>query len=193
MWGLNVKRAVPSRDEENYWVLVRRTESGWASRFGELGGIRDLPQPGRIEVLPYVAGSTRMAGDRDLSDPFDDGKNLRGRIGADLKYGFGSNLTLDATMNPDFGQIDADPAEVNLTVFETIFPERRPFFLEGNNVLTAGTGNYYHSRRIEGPSRWTGVRRLCRLSKHDDDSRRREADGPFLVRHVAWSAGCRHR
>ena len=148
VWGLNVKRAVPSRDEENYWVLVGRTESGWASRFGELGGIRDLPQPGRIEVLPYVAGSTRIAGDRDLSDPFDDGRNLSGRMGADVKYGLGSNLTLDATMNPDFGQIDADPAEVNLTVFETIFPERRPFFLEGNNVLTAGTGNYYHSRRI---------------------------------------------
>ena len=148
VWGLNLKRSVPSRDEENYWALVGRTESGWASRFGELHGIRDLPRPGRIEVLPYVAGSTRITGDRDLSDPFDDGRNLAGRVGADVKYGFGSNLTLDVTVNPDFGQIDADPAEVNLTVFETIFPERRPFFLEGNNVLTAGTGNYYYSRRI---------------------------------------------
>ena len=148
VWGLNVKRYVPSRDEENYWALVGRTESGWASRFGELGGVRDLSQPGRVELLPYVAGSTRVTGDRDLSDPFDDGKNLTGRVGADLKYGLGSNLTLDVTVNPDFGQIDADPAEVNLTVFETIFPERRPFFLEGNNVLTAGTGNYYYSRRI---------------------------------------------
>ena len=148
VWGLNIKRYVPSRDEENYWALVGRTESGWASRFGELRGIRDLPRPGRIEVLPYVAGSTRITGARDRSDPFDDGKNLTGRVGADLKYGFGSNLTLDVTANPDFGQIDADPAEVNLTVFETIFPERRPFFLEGNSVLTAGTGNYYYSRRI---------------------------------------------
>ena len=148
VWGLNVKRAVPSRDEENYWALVRRTESGWASRFGELRGISELPRPGRIEISPYVAGSTRTTGNRNLSDPFNDGRNLRGRVGADLKYGFGSNLTLDLTANPDFGQIDADPAEVNLTVFETIFPERRPFFLEGNNVLTAGTGNYYNSRRI---------------------------------------------
>tara|TARA_B100001123_G_scaffold153533_1_gene177598 strand:+ start:15285 stop:17990 length:2706 start_codon:yes stop_codon:yes gene_type:complete len=148
IWGLNVKRYVPSRDEENYWALVKRTESGWSSRFGELHGIGQLQQPSRLEVLPYAAGSMRRTADRDLSDPFDDGKNLMGRVGADLKYGFGSNLTLDVTVNPDFGQIDADPAEVNLTVFETIFSERRPFFLEGNNVLTAGTGNYYYSRRI---------------------------------------------
>ncbi|MDP6580182.1 MAG: DUF5916 domain-containing protein [Vicinamibacterales bacterium] len=75
-------------------------------------------------------------------------RTLGGRVGADIKYGLGSNLTLDVAFNPDFGQIEADPAEVNLTVFETIFSERRPFFLEGNNVLTAGTGNYYYSRRI---------------------------------------------
>ena len=65
-----------------------------------------------------------------------------------MKVGLGSNLTLEATINPDFGQIEADPAEVNLTVFETIFDERRPFFIEGNNVLEAGTSNYYYSRRI---------------------------------------------
>ena len=148
VWGLNIKRYVPSLDEENYWALVGRTESGWASRFGELRGIQDVAPPARLEILPYIAGSSRVPGERDLADPFDDGKNLAGRSGADLKYGFGSNLTLDVTVNPDFGQIDADPADVNLTAFETIFPERRPFFLEGNNVLTAGTGNYYYSRRI---------------------------------------------
>jgi len=129
VFGLNIKRDIPALNEENYWALVRRTESGWASRFGDLRGIR-------------------VTGDRDLNDPFDDGKNLGGRAGADVKYGVGSNLTLDVAFNPDFGQIEADPAEVNLTVFETIFSERRPFFLEGNDVLTAGTGNYYYSRRI---------------------------------------------
>ena len=148
VWGLNIKRYVPSFEEENYWALVRRTESGWASRFGELRGIQGVAPRDRLEVLPYVAGSSRITGDRDLADPFDNGTNLSGRVGADVKIGIGSNLTLDMTMNPDFGQIDADPAEVNLTVFETIFPERRPFFLEGNNVLTAGTGNFYNSRRI---------------------------------------------
>ena len=148
VWGLNIKRSIPSRNEEVYWALVRRTERGWSSRFGELRGIQDVQPRGRLEVLPYVAGSSRATGDRDRGNPFDDGRNLRGRVGGDFKYGLGPNLTLDATVNPDFGQIEADPAEVNLTVFETIFPERRPFFLEGNNVLEAGTGNYYYSRRI---------------------------------------------
>ena len=148
VFGLNIKRDIPARNEENYWVLVRRTESGWASRFGELLGLKGIEPRLRLEMLPYVAGSSRLTGDRDQADPFDDGKNLRGRGGADVKYGVGSNLTLDVAFNPDFGQIEADPAEVNLTVFETIFSERRPFFLEGNDVLTAGTGNYYYSRRI---------------------------------------------
>lgn len=148
VWGLNIKRNIPSLNEEIYWALIRRTETGWASRFGELRGMLDVEPRSRLELLPYVAGSTRRTGDRDLNDPFDDGKNLSGRVGADIKYGLGSNLTLDITVNPDFGQIEADPAEVNLTVFETIFPERRPFFLEGNNVLVAGTSNFYYSRRI---------------------------------------------
>src|SRR5205085_2321283 len=96
----------------------------------------------------YVSGSSRINSNRDPNNPFDDGKNLSGRVGADLKTGIGSNLTLEATINPDFGQIEADPAEVNLTVFETIFSERRPFFTEGSSILAAGTSNYYYSRRI---------------------------------------------
>jgi len=148
VFGLNIKRDVPALNEEVYWALVGRTESGWASRFGELRGIEGVEPRGRLEILPYVSASSRVTGDRDRSDPFDDVKNLGGRVGADVKYGIGSNLTLDVAFNPDFGQIEADPAEVNLTVFETIFNERRPFFLEGNDVLTAGTGNYYYSRRI---------------------------------------------
>jgi hypothetical protein len=148
VWGLNIKRSVPSRNEEVYWALVRRTERGWASRFGELRGIDDVTPRLRLEFLPYVASSSRLVGASDPNDPFDSGANLAGRVGADVKYGLGSNFTLDATVNPDFGQIEADPAEVNLTVFETIFTERRPFFLEGNNVLEAGAGNYYYSRRV---------------------------------------------
>lgn len=148
IWGLNIKRHRPSLNEDDYWVVVGRTVRGWASRFGDLRGIHGVDPKKRLEVLPYVSGSSRMTGNRDLNNPFDDGKNLRGRVGADMKIGIGSNLTLEATINPDFGQIEADPAEVNLTVFETIFSERRPFFIEGNNVLEAGTSNYYYSRRI---------------------------------------------
>jgi len=148
VWGLNVKRWQPLLNEQDYWVVVGRTEVGWASRFGELRGIEGVEPKKRVEVLPYVSSSSRMTANRDQNNPFDNGVNLGGRVGADMKLGIGSNLTLEATINPDFGQIEADPAEVNLTVFETTFSERRPFFLEGNNVLVAGTGNYYYSRRI---------------------------------------------
>jgi hypothetical protein len=148
IWGLNVKRYRPVLNEEDYWVVIGRTESGWASRFGDLRGIEGVTPKKRLEVLPYVSSSSRMTGNRDQNNPFDNGLNLTGRVGADMKMGIGSNLTFEATINPDFGQIEADPAEVNLTVFETIFDERRPFFIEGNNVLVAGTSNYYYSRRI---------------------------------------------
>lgn len=148
IWGLNVKRWQPRINEEDYWVVVGRTDRGWSSRFGDLRGIEGVQPKKRLEVLPYVSSSSRMTGNRDRNNPFDNGVNLGGRAGADMKVGIGSNLTLEATINPDFGQIEADPAEVNLTVFETIFQERRPFFIEGNSVLEAGTSNFYYSRRI---------------------------------------------
>ena len=87
----------------------------------------------RIEILPYVAGGLTLESDVDAADPFD--QKTRARVGADVKMGLGPNLTLDLTVNPDFGQVEADPAEVNLTAFETFFPERRPFFIEGNGML----------------------------------------------------------
>jgi hypothetical protein len=148
IWGLNVKRWRPQLNEEVYWIVIGRTQRGWASRFGELRGIEGVRPARRLEVLPYVAASSNFTGNRDVNNPFDDGRNLGGRMGADVKVGIGSNLTLEATINPDFGQIEADPAEVNLTVFETTFSERRPFFIEGNSVLEAGTSNFYYSRRI---------------------------------------------
>lgn len=151
VWGLNIRRYVPTTNEEVYWALVRRVERGWSSRFGELRGMSGIAPRGRIEVLPYVAGSINAVGDRDTANPFLTALNPTGGIGADVKVGLGPNLTLDATINPDFAQVEADPAQVNLTVFEVIFPERRPFFIEGNSVLEAGTSNFYYSRRIGAP------------------------------------------
>jgi hypothetical protein len=151
VWGLNIKRSIPTRNEEIYWSLVRRTERGWSSRFGELHGLDGVRPAARLEWLPYVSSAATMAASRDRANPFVDAVDLTPRAGVDVKYGLGSNLTLEATVNPDFGQVEADPAEVNLTVFETTFPERRPFFLEGNNLLEAGAGNYYYSRRIGAP------------------------------------------
>lgn len=148
VWGLNIRRYRPTINEQDYWMLIGRTNTGWASRFGDLRGIVDVNPRQRLELMPYISGNSRVPGNRDLANPFDDGKNLTGRAGADVKVGIGSNLTLDVTVNPDFGQVEADPAQLNLSVFEVIFDERRPFFIEGNNVLAAGTSNYYYSRRI---------------------------------------------
>ena len=188
-----MKRWRPQLNEENYWVVVGRTESGWSSRFGELRGIDGVPQTTRLEVMPYVSASSRTSGNRDLANPFDDGLTLGGRVGADMKVGLGSNLTLEATINPDFGQIEADPAEVNLTVFETIFDERRPFFIEGNSVLEAGTSNFYYSRRIGATADRPGHGPVRRLSVDQYDPGRREADWPHRGRHIARRAGCGDR
>jgi len=147
-WGLNLYRHRPTLNEEDYWILIPRTVRAWSSRFGDLSGITGLVPPRRIEALPYVAGGSTVNGDRDRRDPFDDGKNLQGRLGADVKMGLGPNLTLETAINPDFGQVEADPAEVNLTAFETRFPEKRPFFLEGAQLFNIGHPNFYYSRRI---------------------------------------------
>jgi hypothetical protein len=148
VWGLNIKRWIPSRNEEVHWSLIRRTEQGLASLFGELHGISGIRPARRIELLPYVASAAEAVGDPDPDDPFSDGVGLDGRFGLDAKVGIGSNLTLEATVNPDFGQVEADPAEVNLSAFETFFQERRPFFVEGANLLNNDDDNWFYSRRI---------------------------------------------
>lgn len=145
-WGLNLIRTIPSRNESSYWVLVGRNETGWSSRMGRLAGLGALRAPARLEVTPYVALEGTRFGTVDAADPF--AERMRGTVrgGADLKLGLGSSLTLDATINPDFGQVEADPAVVNLTAFEIGFEERRPFFVEGSNLF-GGRGTFY-SRRI---------------------------------------------
>lgn len=149
VWGLNLHRWIPTLQEDDYWVAVPRTERGWSSQFGELRGIERIVPPRRVELLPYTATSSRMNGTRDRANPFDDPLNLKGSIGLDAKIGLGPNLTLDTTINPDFGQIDADPAEVNLSTTETQFAELRPFFLEGARLITGlSSTTYVYSRRI---------------------------------------------
>jgi hypothetical protein len=149
VWGLNIHRYTPTLDEDDYWVPIPRTVRAWSSRFGTLSGIEGLPSNRRIEASPYVASSSTMNSNRDARNPFDNGTNLKGRVGADIKAGLGPNLTLDGAINPDFGQVEADPAEVNISGAETFFSEKRPFFLEGSSLmnLTANT-NLFYSRRI---------------------------------------------
>lgn len=148
-WGVNLVRNIPDRNQEALWVLVGREETGWSSRMGRLDGIRDIPHYRRIELAPYVAGNATLGREVVPADPFNDSYDAQVRAGGDLKMGLGPNLTLDATFNPDFGQVEADPAVVNLSAYEIFFDERRPFFLEGSDLL-GGRGLFY-SRRIGAP------------------------------------------
>ena len=147
-WGLNINRWRPGFNEDIYWVMIPRSQSGFFSHFGTLEGMDNIVPSRRAEFIPYVAGTASLSNTQAFGDPFNDGSEWEGRVGADFKVGLGSNLTLDATVNPDFGQVEADPAEVNLTAFETFFPEQRPFFIEGNQLLEGNGPGYYYSRRI---------------------------------------------
>ena len=151
-WGLQLTRYVADKSERVQWVLIPVAAAGFASNFGRLEGIAGIPPARRLELMPYVAGELTYRANVDAANPFND--RTGGRVGGDLKVGLGPNLTLDGTINPDFGQVEADPAVVNLTAFETIFEERRPFFIEGNELLTGrgqsfiGRPAWFYSRRI---------------------------------------------
>jgi hypothetical protein len=146
-FGVNVRRVMPSKNENDYWIVVPRKEVGWASRFGDLTGL-EIGRARRMELLPYASGSTRLRGEVDPANPLDQERVFDQSVGADIKAGIGPNLTLDATINPDFGQVEADPAVVNLGAFETFFTEQRPFFVEGASLLAGGGQSYFYSRRI---------------------------------------------
>jgi hypothetical protein len=147
-WGINLERWVASRNEDDLWAPIPQNVRAWSSRFGTLDGIDGIRPTRRVELLPYVAQSSRVNAARHAANPFDDGRNLSTSVGGDLKVGLGPNLTLEATANPDFGQVEADPAVVNLSAFEINFPERRPFFVENAPLLQGGGNNYFYSRRI---------------------------------------------
>jgi hypothetical protein len=161
VWGINFARQIERLNEESYFVMVPKKENGWVSRFADLTGIEKISPPARLELLPYVVGGTRRTSDFSAGDPFHDGSSVTGNAGADLKVGLGSNLTLNATINPDFGQVEVDPAVVNLSQFETFYDEKRPFFIEGSNLFefgyggannnwgfNSGTPTFFYSRRI---------------------------------------------
>ncbi len=151
-WGIQFRRDIRAAGEAVDWSWTPRTESGQASKYGHLFGLRNIPAPRRLEVLPYSVSQGRFTEGADRRSPFDDGSVGTLAGGLDLKYGLTSDLTLDATINPDFGQVEADPSVVNLTAFETFFEERRPFFVEGAGILDFGVRdhglNFYYSRRI---------------------------------------------
>jgi hypothetical protein len=144
-FGVMIMRDIARYNERDSWPVYRRSRAGIASQFGDVGGFVSLGSPQRLEISPYVLT-------RNMSITRADGfaRSQQGTMGADLKYGLTSNLTLDATINPDFGQVEADPAQLNLTAFETFLAEQRPFFLEGTGIFQFGDDptRLFYSRRI---------------------------------------------
>jgi hypothetical protein len=148
LWGFNANHWNPATSEDVFWIPVPTNRTGWSSFMGELVGIEGIKPSRRLELMPYGAADTRFRSGVVPADPFNGGANLGGRAGADLKMGLGPNITLDGTVNPDFGQVEADPAVVNLSAFEVFFDERRPFFSEGSQLLRGNGPSYFYSRRI---------------------------------------------
>ena len=145
-WGINFRRDIARYSEGVSWAPLDPTVDRTVSLFGSLRNLRDLPSPRRLELQPYTAGQMdRPAAGNPLNAPTE----WTGRVGGDLQYGLTSNTTLQATINPDFGQVEADPSQINLSAFETFFPEKRPFFVEDADIFDVQEApRLFYSRRI---------------------------------------------
>ena len=143
IWGFQVRRDVFVRGEQDWWIAKPRGQEGVVSRFGHLIFDDRLTPPRRLEFTPYTLGQIQTKSDAAASGT--------GNAGFDLRVGLGSSATFSATVNPDFGQVEADPSVLNLSVFETFFPEKRPFFVEDSQSLSNSNFNQFpdfYSRRI---------------------------------------------
>jgi len=161
-WGINARRVIHRRNESDWLALVPKNESGLVSRMAHLEGLAGI-RPGRhLELVPYASARADYVEPPAGGSPWNDGSRYAAGAGLDLEYGLGSALTLVGAFNPDFGQVEVDPAVVNLTAFETFFEEKRPFFTEGSQVFLrfgrSGSSDYtsffypepliFYSRRI---------------------------------------------
>ncbi|MBD3349024.1 MAG: hypothetical protein GF400_07495, partial [Candidatus Eisenbacteria bacterium] len=143
-WGCQLYRLIYDLGEDTSWVSWKRGETGFVSRFGRLTGLCGIPAPRQLELLPYVVTSTTdpsAVGDEDVLDQYQN-------FGLDLEYGVTTDLTLNAAFQPDFGQVEADPALLNLSPFETYYEEKRPFFIEGSRFFWHPNFDMFYSRRI---------------------------------------------
>jgi hypothetical protein len=165
VWGMHVQRDIARTSERASWSPWKANDPGYMSFAGDLTGIVDIPTPRRLEVMPYVSSKlVRAPGDK--TNPFYSSNDMSPSGGADLKFGLPGGLTLTATVNPDFGQVEVDPAVVNLSAFESFFPEKRPFFVEGASIFNLGrlrggpsygSQQIFYSRRIgRPPQRFAG-------------------------------------
>jgi len=145
IWGIQITRDITRNREKQLFSFTPKEEAAGIARYGHLEGIRDLQRPRGLELLPYVQSRAEfipVVQDEEVGfdNPYRDGSDFFFGAGLDLKYRLSSNLTLGATLNPDFGQVEVDPAVVNLTAFETRFQEKRPFFVEGAGIFSFGQG-----------------------------------------------------
>ncbi len=153
VWGINFTRIIHRKQESSRWSYTPRSESGFVSRFGHLAGLDSLPSPRRIELMPFGLARQEWIPATESHDRI---ARLSADGGLDMKIGISNSLILDATINPDFGQVEADPAVLNLSTIETFYPERRPFFVEGTQIFrfntfgdNGGSGpGLFYSRRI---------------------------------------------
>jgi hypothetical protein len=160
-WGLQIERKIRRHGEDVTWAFLPRNEPQGVARYGHLEGLENLPKSRGLEILPYTTMRAEFkdiprSSGANFDNPFRSGRDYFAEVGADLKYRLGTNFTLDATVNPDFGQVEADPAVINLTAFETRVNERRPFFVEGADIFRFGEGagggsQLVNTRRIGRP------------------------------------------
>ncbi|MFC1593673.1 DUF5916 domain-containing protein, partial [Candidatus Neomarinimicrobiota bacterium] len=155
-WGIQIHRYIAENNEEDYWSFWPKNESGYVQHYGDLTGLSNIPKQRRLYVMPFVTGSYTKAD--FLKNPVHKNSfNYGSNLGLDAKIGITNNLTFDLTVNPDFGQVEADPAELNLSAFESYFSEKRPFFVEGGNIFNFSLGlgdgdqssnSLFYTRRI---------------------------------------------
>ncbi|MCU0256525.1 MAG: carbohydrate binding family 9 domain-containing protein [Vicinamibacterales bacterium] len=161
--GFAVMREIARLNEVNTWPLVAQSRMGIVSQFGQLTNLSPGQSPKRLELVPYTVAKTTLS--PDDGNPLVEPRDPDALGGLDLKYALTPGLTLTATVNPDFGQVEADPAVVNLSAFETFFPERRPFFVEGSGNFRFDidceddrcTGLFYSRRIGRQPQVWPEV------------------------------------
>jgi hypothetical protein len=156
-WGFDVARVLYRKNEQSFWQHIPRDAPGLVHLFGELKGIEQIKPRKIFDITPYGVAKTETY-QSEPGNPFlASGKSSKLNGGIDAKIGVTNNMTMDLTINPDFGQVEADPSVVNLSAYETFFTEKRPFFIEGNNITDFGLGignggvgndNLFYSRRI---------------------------------------------
>jgi uncharacterized protein DUF5916/cellulose/xylan binding protein with CBM9 domain len=154
VFGFAVVRQIGRLNETDTWPLISKSANGYVSSFGDLTGLQLSASQNRLELVPYAVGQLKTQPD-DAGNPLVSRRDPNASLGLDLKYAVRPSMTLTATVNPDFGQVEADPAVVNLSGFETFFSERRPFFVEGSGMFTfdmdcndGSCSGLFYSRRV---------------------------------------------